>query len=839
MKHGFLFIFLITVTIPVQLLTQLKDTILIKEGIALPLERGYGELIIAPNPVEAKLALGKWVKPKPDEEVTFPNGQIHKWKYISTDEKGWFTDSVLRNCYIYTSIVLSADQIMILESYGNEMVYVNGSPRSGNPYCLKDEWESWEPRFDYSLLPVFMKRGKNEIIFRCSRGRLKSKLYLPQQSVMLNPKDVTIPDFIMGYTIDTWGSIVVVNCTNETLNHLQILTTIGMNNYITPVKTIQPLSVRKIPFKIVSPPQNEKGLIFVNLTLLDIDKNKKNIIDSTSILFRIVNAGENHKETFISSIDSSVQYYGINPSFCNGDDKKNALFLSLHGASVEAINQSGSYYPKSWGHIVAPTNRRPYGFNWEGWGRLDALEVLDLVIKNYSIDQNRIYLTGHSMGGHGTWHLGSLFPDKFAAIGPSAGWISFWTYRYRGQQITDTTQLRRMLRRATTPSETFEHLNNFSQMGVYILHGAADDNVPVEQSRTIVEKLKNIHNDFVYHEQPAVGHWWDINDEPGADCVDWAPMFNYFARHAKPSKNQIRAVKFITANPAISSKNHWLTIDAQIEQLKISSVDFHFDPGIFRFSGVTKNVARLAIDLDLGYEIKNPIVEIDGQKIINIKGPFPNNKLWLENCSGNWKIAASPSANMKGSHRYGTFQEAFRNNVIFVYGTGGSREENMWAFDKARYDAEKLWYQGNGSVEVIADVDFDVKNNINRNVILYGNKNTNKAWNDLLKNSPVEIGNGYVQFSKEKFKGNNLACIFIRPREGTENASVGVVSGTGIIGMKINNRLPYLNPGIGLPDCTIFNSDILSKGDEGIIITGFFGLDWNIETGEFIRKNQK
>ena len=43
-------------------------------------------------------------------------------------------------------------------------------------------------------------------------------------------------------------------------------------------------------------------------------------------------------------------------------------------------------------------------------------------------DPDRIYLTGHSMGGHGTWHLAANDPDRWAAIAPSAGWISFDTY---------------------------------------------------------------------------------------------------------------------------------------------------------------------------------------------------------------------------------------------------------------------------------------------------------------------------------------------------------------------------------------------------------------------------
>ena len=94
--------------------------------------------------------------------------------------------------------------------------------------------------------------------------------------------------------------------------------------------------------------------------------------------------------------------------------------LSLHGASVKALNQVNAYGQKDWCHIVAPTNRRPYGFDWEDWGRMDALEVLDLAREQLGTDPQRTYLTGHSMGGHGAWHLGVTYPDRFAAVGPSA-----------------------------------------------------------------------------------------------------------------------------------------------------------------------------------------------------------------------------------------------------------------------------------------------------------------------------------------------------------------------------------------------------------------------------------
>lgn len=818
---------------------QQQDTITAREGLALQFPRGYAETIIAPNPIEANLASGKWKAPKSSESVTFVNGEKHEWRTITADENGWFSDSVLNSCYVYLRIPMNQRSVKILESMGNEMAYVNGSPRSGNPYGLKEKWESWEPHFDYSCLPVILERGNNDFLFRCSRGRLKVKLYQPRLPVMFNPKDVTVPDFIVGEKTDTWGAIVIVNASLKSLKDLLVQTSIGQNEgEAIQVPIIQPLSVRKVAFRLNCGALTEKGTTSVRISLLRKSRDRTDVLDTVSIPFRVVNPQENHKETFISSIDGSVQYYGINPASEYGKEKPAALFLSLHGASVEAINQSGSYYPKTWGHIVAPTNRRPYGFNWEEWGRLDALEAMDAVKKRYAIDENRIYLTGHSMGGHGTWHIGSLFPDQFAAIGPSAGWISFWTYRFRGLNLVDTSKVRKMIRRSTTPSETYLHLENYKQMGVYVLHGSDDDNVPVDQARSMVEQLSKIHKDFVYHEQKGARHWWDNSDEPGTDCVDWAPMFDFFARHARSGKERIREINFLTSNPGVSAKNNWIAIDAQVEQLKMSSVDIRFDPGLRRFVGSTKNVARLAFDLDIIETAGSITVELDSQKVSNIQWSPEQKQLWLEQENGKWYIGKEPSDTLKGSHRYGTLKEAFRNRMIFVYGTKGTREENQWTFDKARHDAEKLWYQGNGSIDVVPDVEFDPSKEPDRSVIIYGNRNTNAAWNKLLSQSPVQVGDGFIRIRERKISGDDLSCFFVRPRTGSRTASVAVISGTGIVGMKINNRLPYLNPGIGLPDCTILNLEVLTKGEEGVIMTGFFGLDWSVERGEFVWGNQ-
>ena len=820
--------------------SQIPSAAVLRDGLALPVPKGYAEVVVAPNPVEAALALGLWKAPLAGQAAVWPDGSASQWRAVAAGDRGWFTGDVLEGCYLWAPLDAKRGAVMILRARGHEMVYVNGAPRAGNPYCLSDERESWQPDFDYSLLPVDLKKGRNEFLFRCARGALKAELYPPPKPVFLNGRDATLPDLVAGEEIRTDGSIVVVNATSKPLRGLVVRARIaGGAEAETHAPLVEKLTVRKIRFALEGPAREAAGAAALEIALYRNSGSDFEKLDEISLDLRVVEPGEVRRETFVSAVDGSVQYYAVNPAgpapagAAAGEGGPKALVLSLHGASVEALNQAASYAPKSWAHVVAPTNRRPYGFNWEEWGRLDALEALDRAAERLRIDGDRVYLTGHSMGGHGAWHLASLFPDRFAAAGPSAGWISFWTYRFRGANLADTSAVRRMIRRSTTPSETFLHTENLRGMGLYILHGGADDNVPPEESRSMVDSLGAFHRDFTYHEEAGAGHWWDRSDEPGADCVDWAPMFDFFARHARPGPGRVREVRFATANPGVSALNNWLTIDAQIEQLSMSSVDARFDPGLNRFSGTTRNVSRLAVDLAATRPDAPVVIELDGQTLRHADRREEGDRLWLWLARGRWSVGGEPWAEHKGSHRYGTFKEALRNRVAFVYGTRGSREENAWAYGKARFDAEKLWYQGNGSVEVVSDAEFRPAADPDRSVVLYGNASTNAAWKALLGESPVQPRTGEIAFGGRTIRGTDLCCVFVRPRPGSRTAGVAAVSGTGVLGMRIANRLPYLSPGVGLPDCVVFDRRVLTQGDAGVLLAGFFGLDWSVDGGEW------
>jgi hypothetical protein len=141
---------------------------------------------------------------------------------------------------------------------------------------------------------------------------------------------------------------------------------------------------------------------------------------------------------------------------------------------------------------------------------------------------------------------------------------------------------------------------------------------------------------------------------------------------------------------------------------------------------------------------------------------------------------------------------------------------------------------GNGSIDVIPDRAFDAAREPDRGVILYGHADSNGAWAALLKGSPVQVERGRVRVGTRELSGMDLSCLFLRPRPGSDTACVGVVSGTGLAGLRQTERVPYFLAGVAFPDCTIFDVDSLMTGADGARVAGFFGEDWSVDRGEFV-----
>jgi len=809
------------------------------EGLILKIRSfGFNSSSTPKNPVYSKFLLEdpKDIKAG-DAFIEDELGNPIAWENIEVGETNEFSDNALRSGYLYLEFHAAREENVIFEASGHTMVLINGFPHEGDHYD-----------FGWSLIPIRLKKGRNTFVLQGGRfPRMRARLLTPEYSIALTKRDMTTPDILREEQGNYMAAIRVINVNYNWFKGGSITCEIGSKSVSRAIPSISPMNVRKVPFEIPTPDKLDGDS--ATFTVILKDKRGK-VLHQENFTLYIKSKYDHHKQTFLSDIDGSVQYYSIAPSSDNNNDNP-ALFFSVHGAAVEAVNQARAYQKKDWGHLVAPTNRRPFGFAWEDWGRLDALEVLDHAQNLLQTDPQHAYLTGHSMGGHGTWYLGATYPDRWAAIAPCAAYPDLLEYRgsiTRRLNTMSDEALRRfditreevnkilsantltnqedilidsIMRRAGNPSRTLKLKRNYLHYGVYILHGEMDTVVPTFIARQMRVNLGSFHNDFAYYEYPNGSHWY------GDHSVDWPPIFDFFKfREIKPA-NEIEKIEFYTASPGVSSKSHFIEIHQQEIPLEISS--FHFKRDSIS-TITTENVATLNIDLGKMGNTAS-IIKVDDQEI-----SIGDNAavLSLSKNNGSWQVSRKPPFDQKGPHRNGGFKDAFRNNMVLVYASKGSPAENEWWYHRALFDAEKFYYRGNGNIEIVKDTDFSPEKYPDRNVIIYGNRDNNTAWESLLKACPLQVENGKISMQNRSFDGGEHGIYFIYPRPDSDIASVGIVSATGEKGMKATFANLYLENGTTFPDLVIVNSQVIKEGVAGIESAGFFGNDWSVENGDFV-----
>ncbi|PCI11575.1 hypothetical protein COB72_00020 [bacterium] len=779
-----------------------------KIGQVLKLDRvGIGRRsTVNTDSIEHMMALGVFTPPQAGDEVIAPDGTIHQWKNVSLKEDGNYPP--IGGGWAFATVTVEQDSTWIFQGRGHRHVYINDEPRVGDLYNL-----------GITSIPVRLHKGENTFLFKSGRGGLSLAFIPPPSEVFIETRDPTVPDYLRADPSLVHAGIIITNATDQWQSgyHVRALSTdssIG-NEIQTAVPMLPPYSTQKIPVQLPRCPSTDTETTKVSLQLL---KNNTDLNDPIEFTLKIRNPNQKHSRTFISSIDGSVQYFGVTPppdATLESPAEPHALLLTLHGASVEGRGQSNAYAPKEGMYIVAPTNRRPFGFDWEDWGRLDAIEVLDVASELFNADPAQTYLSGHSMGGHGTWSIGAYHAGRFAAIAPSAGWSDLWSYGGGGEFDTNS-EVGRLLDRAANASRTLLMKDNYYDLGVYILHGDADDNVPPSQARHMRDLLANAHDNFAYYEQPGAGHWW------GNKCVDWPPifsMFGYSRIDPKPHR-----VDFTTVDPAISSTRAWVTIEQQITAREPSRVIAEYDAENHTVHIQPSNTAALSLDLTVFISENHPEfpdVRIAEQDMDSASTSFTRID------SERWATAEINPAH-KSPARGGPFKDAFRNNMLAVVGTTGTPEENAWALAKARYDAETFWYRGNGSIDIVRDTDFDPTKEPDRSIILYGNASSNAAWQALLATSPIQISSGHASLDAFTTDRNDLAVLMARPRPSSDTAMIAVIGGSGLTGMRLTDQFPFITSGVHYPDWFIAEPDIYLKADAGVLAAGFFELDWSL-----------
>lgn len=793
-----------------------------------------GRIPFPTNALIDDLANGRQVSPVEGAEATSVRGDVRKWRKLEVGSDGWFTSEDFSGGFASVTYDSPTERVMALEASGHSFVYVNGEPRGGDPYG-----------FGIVRLPIQVKKGENTFLFSVGRGRLRFKLDMIQVGVFPEARDATLPDLIVGESGERHGAILVTNSTPLTMRGFVMKVRLGDGRTVShPLPSLIPFFNLKVPFTFDVPKSLKGDSVPLHVSIVD----EKGVasLDSVSFALAVKQSYQLHKRTFVSAVDGSVQYYAVQPPFQSSLATADALVLSVHGAGVEAMGQAAAYGQKSWATIVAPTNRRQFGFDWEATGMTDAMEALEDAKRIYKPREDRIYLTGHSMGGHGTWYLGAMRPDQWGAIGPAAGWINFWSYG-GAVRFENPDPIEQMLLRVASVSDPLKVIENYKMFGVYVLHGDADDTVPVSQARDMRAKLSVFHRDVDFHEEPGGGHWYDTTPEPGADCVDYGPMFEFFDQHRRRLSKDVRSFSFSTVDPQTSGTCHWLTIKSQAARYLTSTVSVVNPIGTKTVKIETTNVKKLVLDRS-----KSPFDALEGSELsINIDGTELTykvslvNEIVLSRESGAWKASDGSLADSASDARsVGALKNVFNNDFVFVYGTTGTAEENAWSLAKARFDAETWWYRANGRAIVMSDRDYTGSQRPiggRNNAVFFGNEDSNSEIARLLKFASVRLNRSSFQLEEHVLGGEDLSLMTTLWGESKAlfNGSpvyspMAIIGGTGIEGMRATNHVPYFVSGVHYPDITVFRSNVNRIGTKAIELVGLFGDDRSVENGEMV-----
>ena len=216
-----------------------------------------------------------------------------------------------------------------------------------------------------------------------------------------------------------------------------------------------------------------------------------------------------HAQTFEKEIKKtlSCKYLLFLPEGYGQEQKSWPLMLFLHGAGERGddLNKVKVHGPPK---IVEKQKDFPFIVvspqcpedDWWTEKTEVLINLLDEIIARYDVDTERVYLTGLSMGGYGSWALASEYPDRFAAVVPICG---------GGNRIMSRT---------------------LKDMPIWAFHGAKDSVVPVEESKAVVDAINARGGNAKLTIYP------DANHDSWTETYNNQEVYDWLLKHRRSSK---------------------------------------------------------------------------------------------------------------------------------------------------------------------------------------------------------------------------------------------------------------------------------------------------------------
>ncbi|WP_209330397.1 prolyl oligopeptidase family serine peptidase [Lunatimonas salinarum] len=432
--------------------------------------------------------------------------------------------------------------------------------------------------------------------------------------------------------------------------------------------------------------------------------------------------------TIHSVADDTEQPYALYLPADFQEDKDYPLVMMLHGAGSnhrlalrrvfgksnaegETDVEASRYFPQ-WDNVdyivAAPFARGTAGY--QGIVEQDVYAVLEDVKERFRIDEDRIYLTGLSMGGGGTLWLGLTRPDIWAAIAPVC---------------------------PAPPAGATDLVGNALNLPVHFFHGDADPVVPISGTRAMVEDMQAKGILVFSEEYEGVKHDSWVNAYAGGRIFDW---FSRYKRDPFPEKVAFRT-RSLTHHQA-----YWVELN-QLVPGSLASIEASILSGQ-KISVTTDSVLEFTLHLQ-----DHPAVQTEQQLDISIDGKslrlLPGSQLSFYRDGNTWRVGSLVQAGglIKRPGQSGPVFAGFSDRHVYVYGTADnpSSEElvrrRQQAYEAANWSAYRGEFLGRIMFfpRILADKEVRPSDLASSNLVLFGVKETNSIIRQMEKSVPMHL----------------------------------------------------------------------------------------------------
>ncbi|XP_074660573.1 uncharacterized protein LOC141913023 isoform X2 [Tubulanus polymorphus] len=576
--------------------------------------------------------------------------------------------------------------------------------------------------------------------------------------------------------------------------------------------------------------------------------------------------------TFVDH-DGSVQHAAaVYPrSACSG--RLCSIVLSLHGTSVPVQNQADSYKHMVDGEYVfgvegawllAPTRHGAH--NWEGPGALTAMSAANALetltghadfIKDKAT-RKAIIFAGHSMGGHGAWHLATHFPDRALAVISLAGWIKkeeygdsnlFFKHDVSTSSVDPMTKA--VMEMCIAENDADRLSSNLKDIPILTRIGSNDRTVHPyftrRMQRVLIEQKANV----TYSELPGKEHWWWdtwLTNDGGA--VNDPSLRSFTAEYStipddlaacirgddicqkeKPSSkysatiNDLKEFTLTVMNPAFGESLHGVRILQQSIPYRTSKIQVKVDGENAVVD--TVNVASFS----LRYAGTQPVRWNDRNLLIDgdpLSGQFG---VFSKSIEGVWQ----PAEQIKGRTpvNMGPARRVAEKPFIIVIGTLLNPDVDQVLLESAIYISNLFYLTSDAHVPIVKDRDCTSELIESNNLVLLGSPEENSLTQQFLENVPLKHNNKGIRLGSCKFNQNRTGALFLAPNHSDKLALI--LLGNSISGFRDivslasptippMTRSPFSNL---VPDFVITGPDFVSRGPGGYLCTGFWGNNWD------------